>query len=152
MFYLQDSDRYENTEGLSKEELGRLVTSRWVGTTEKKNDEINSVEHDYPEDHEDHEDMPEDKHEDDGYTLETDDDTGKYDDIDAKDDTGETYEKDVHDDTSPSYKHDFNDAAYRAIVFSNGDKCWNGPDKSLKELEGKLESMNKEELKGHDEL
>ncbi|KAJ8760034.1 hypothetical protein K2173_010890 [Erythroxylum novogranatense] len=312
-----DSDMSENTEGLSKEELGRLVASRWVGTTEKKNEEINSVEDDYPEDHEDHEDMPEDKHEDDGYASETDDDTGKYDDIDAEDDTGETYEEDIHDDTSPSYKHDFDDAsdlsdvfvrfkssgnpswlekiqqtvrnilkavnifqspvdlsdaarvrkeyeesstklsklqsrisslteklkhdfgrekefysfhgrcfeskqnkyvykicpfkqasqveghtttrlggwdkfedAYRAMVFSSGDKCWNGPDRSLKvrlrcgltnevtdvdepsrceyvallstpalcleeklkELEGKLESMNKEEPKGHDEL
>ncbi|KAJ8747738.1 hypothetical protein K2173_014513 [Erythroxylum novogranatense] len=102
----KDIEISETTEGLSKEELGRLVASRWTGTAEKKNEEVNSVESDYTKDHEEHEDMPQEKLDDDGYTSETDDDTGKYDDIDAEDDAHEPYVEEIHDDTSSSYNHD----------------------------------------------
>lgn len=103
--FLQGNDVSTNTEGLSKEELGRLVASRWTGNSEKKNEEVDGTKDN------DHEVMPQDTHEEeyDGYASETDDDTGKYDDADIEDDIDETYEEDVHDDASPSYKSDSDD-------------------------------------------
>uniref|UniRef100_A0A2P2KRV5 Uncharacterized protein MANES_16G035100 n=1 Tax=Rhizophora mucronata TaxID=61149 RepID=A0A2P2KRV5_RHIMU len=94
-----DSDISESTEGLSKEELGRLVASRWTGNTEKSEGLSSAKEMD----HEDHGDMPQDTHDEeyDGYASETDDETGKYDDVDVEDDTDETYG--IHDDAAPSY-------------------------------------------------
>ncbi|KDP21049.1 hypothetical protein JCGZ_21520 [Jatropha curcas] len=111
-------DLSENTEGLSKEELGRLVASRWTGNSEKKIEEVNVAK----DDHEDHEKLAPDAHDEeyDDYPSETDDDagkydddngkydddSGKYDDFDSEDDVDEAYEEDAHDHPAPSYKSD----------------------------------------------
>ncbi|XP_050218001.1 glucosidase 2 subunit beta isoform X2 [Mercurialis annua] len=96
----------ENTEGLSKEELGRLVASRWTGNSEKQTDGDDN-------DHKEHEEMPPDMHDEeyDGYASGTDeetekydDDRGQYDDVDTEDDVDETYEDDSNDDIDSSYK------------------------------------------------
>ena len=105
---LQGKDGSTDAEGLSKEELGRLVASRWTGNPEKETEGVSDT---MDNDHEDNEKMAQDTHyeEYDGYASETDDDTGKYDDPDVEDDTDETYEEDVHDDATASYKSDAED-------------------------------------------
>ncbi|KAL9276754.1 hypothetical protein ACSQ67_025767 [Phaseolus vulgaris] len=98
----------ENTEGLSREELGRLVASRWTG---EKTD-VESAETDTNLDNEDHEDLPKEtkKEEYEGYASETDDESNRYDDdthkYDDEDDVDEEYQEDEHDDLSSSYKSD----------------------------------------------
>ncbi|XP_002523398.2 glucosidase 2 subunit beta [Ricinus communis] len=105
------NDVSENTEGLSKEDLGRLVASRWTGSSEKETEGVDVAKNSDHEDHEEHEEMPPDMHDEeyDGYASGTDDDTGKYDDIDTEDDTDESYEDDSHDDVGSSYKSDHED-------------------------------------------
>ncbi|KAE9613666.1 putative mannose-6-phosphate receptor binding domain, glucosidase 2 subunit beta [Lupinus albus] len=90
------NDASENTEGLSKEELGRLVASRWTG----ENTDKQSAEADAASDKEDQEDIPKETNNEqhDGYASETDDDSSKYED--------EDFREDEHDDPSPSYKSD----------------------------------------------
>ncbi|XP_065878387.1 glucosidase 2 subunit beta [Euphorbia lathyris] len=106
------NDVSENTEGLSKEELGRLVASRWTGNSEKQTDEVDVTKDDYTEDHEYHEENLAETHADDdeGYSSETDEDSGKYDDVDVEDDIDDTYEDNAHhDDASSSYRPDPDD-------------------------------------------
>ncbi|KAK7251950.1 hypothetical protein RIF29_35579 [Crotalaria pallida] len=96
------NDVSENTEGLSKEELGRLVASRWTGgNTEKQ-----SPEADAALDSEDHEDTPKEtnieEHDNDIYASETDDDSHKY----ESDEIDDDFREDEHDDHSSSYKSD----------------------------------------------
>ncbi|GMI84201.1 PRIORITY IN SWEET LIFE 4 [Hibiscus trionum] len=100
-----DGDKTENeasseiSEGLSREELGRIVASRWTG----ESTENQGGKKDYAD--ESHEDMPKDTHDEqyDHYASDTDEETGKYDDID--DELDEGYEEDNHDDTTP-YNYD----------------------------------------------
>ncbi|KAE8678822.1 Detected protein of confused Function [Hibiscus syriacus] len=89
----------EISEGLSREELGRIVASRWTG----ESTENQGGKKDYADDS--HEDMPKATHDDhyDHYASDTDGGTGKYDDID--DELDEGYEEDNHDDTTP-YTYD----------------------------------------------
>lgn len=99
---------------MSKEELGRLVASRWTGEDVGKK----SVEANTALDNEDQEDILHgtNNEENEGYASETDDDTSKYDDDTGKydDDTGkydedindEEFQEDEHEDLSSSYKSD----------------------------------------------
>ncbi|XP_019424219.1 PREDICTED: glucosidase 2 subunit beta-like isoform X1 [Lupinus angustifolius] len=93
-------DVSENTEGLSKEELGRLVASRWTG----ENTDKQSAEADTTSDNEDLEDIPDETHnvEHDGYASDTDNDSSKY----EEDEIDEDFREDEHDDHSSSYKSD----------------------------------------------
>lgn len=104
--YLQGNNVPENTEGLSKEELGRLVASRWTGENPGKH----SVEADASTNkaNKDSEYLPkETNHEEyEGYASETDDDGRKYDDIDVEDEMDEEFQEEEHDDLSSSYKSD----------------------------------------------
>ncbi|CAN1128379.1 Glucosidase 2 subunit beta [Linum perenne] len=98
----------ENTEGLSREEVGRLVASRWTGSSEQKTVEVEDSKHDGQEDLEESGDMASDTHDEEdgiGYSSETDDDdTGRYDDVDDEDETDDTYEGDKHYDAGSSYR------------------------------------------------
>lgn len=110
---MQATDASESTENLSKEELGRLVASRWTGeNADKKSGEDAGKDNG----HETNEELPEDTHEEyDNYVSDTDDDTEnsddtrKYDDNDIEEDVDETYKEDDHEDTSSSYKSDVDD-------------------------------------------
>lgn len=107
--FLQENDVAENTEGLSREELGRLVASRWTGeNTGQHTEEVDAVKHDH---HESHEETPEDTHaeEYDGYASETDDDSQRYDNDDMEDPVDEDFGEDDHYDSSPPYKSDTED-------------------------------------------
>lgn len=103
----------EQTGELSREELGRLVASRWTGeNSEKVSKEDDAKEKAY----EVHEEMPDSTHddEDDGYAPDSDDDTERYDDAGKYDDHADTdldesYEDTDHDDTSSSDKSDTDD-------------------------------------------
>lgn len=101
----EGNDLPESTEGLSKEELGRLVASRWTGENPAKQSAeadamINKANEDY-------EDLPQEtNHEEyEGYVSETDDDSHKYDDVDIEDEMDEDFHEE-HDDLSSSYKSD----------------------------------------------
>ncbi|GMY16081.1 glucosidase 2 subunit beta [Fagus crenata] len=100
------NDASENTEGLSKEELGRLVASRWTGeNSAKQTEEVDAAK---DKDHEAHEEMPKSTHDEeyDGYASETDDDNHRYDDDDdIEDEVDEDFREEDHDDSS-SYKSD----------------------------------------------
>lgn len=104
--YLQGNDVSENTEGLSKEELGRLVASRWTGENTGKQ----SAEADAVLDNEDQEDIPKETNneEHDGYASDTDDDSHKY----EEDEIDEDFREDEHDDHSSSYKSDTDTEPY----------------------------------------
>lgn len=110
---MQGNDASESTEELSREELGRLVASRWTGENTEKESKEDGAE---DKAHEVHEEVPDSTHdgEDDGYATDTDDDTerydgaGKYDDH-VDNDLDESYEDEDHDDTSSSYKSDTDD-------------------------------------------
>ncbi|VVA31825.1 PREDICTED: glucosidase [Prunus dulcis] len=98
----EGKDASEKTESLSREELGRLVASRWTGEDASK--EGGDVDNAKDNDHEDHEEAPKDTHEGeyDGYASETDDDNQRYDDEDVDDDFGEA----DHGDSDSSYKYE----------------------------------------------
>ncbi|KAK8545121.1 hypothetical protein V6N13_066428 [Hibiscus sabdariffa] len=98
-----DGDKTENeasceiSEGLSREELGRIVASRWTGESTGNQGGKN----DHADDS--HEDIPKDTHDEEYDHYASDEETGKYDDID--DELNEGYEEDNHDDTTP-YNYD----------------------------------------------
>ncbi|KAF7836912.1 glucosidase 2 subunit beta [Senna tora] len=101
----EGSDVPENTEGLSKEELGRLVASRWTG----ENPGTQSAEADATinKADEDNDFSKETNHEEyEGYASETDDDSRKYDDVDVEDEIDDDFQEEEHDDLSSSYKSD----------------------------------------------
>ncbi|KAL6275115.1 hypothetical protein ACE6H2_018716 [Prunus campanulata] len=97
----EGKDASENTESLSREELGRLVASRWTGedASREGGDVDNAKDND-------HEEAPKDTHggEYDGYASESDDDNQRYDDedVEADDDFGEV----DHGDSDSSYKYE----------------------------------------------
>lgn len=111
LWCLQESDASETTEGLSREELGRLVASRWTGESTENQGGTKADTDDI------HEETPKDEHDEeeyDNYASDSDEDAAKYeDDIndDVEDELDESYEEENYDDTT-SYKDDFNDELY----------------------------------------
>ncbi|XP_050367294.1 glucosidase 2 subunit beta [Argentina anserina] len=98
-------DASENTESLSKEELGRLVASRWTGEdTSKESGEVDATE----DSHEDHEELPKETHDEqsDGYASETDDDDHKYDDEEVENEADNDFDVEDHSDAGSSYKYE----------------------------------------------
>lgn len=115
----------DNTDGLSKEELGRLVASRWTGEDVGKK----SVEANTALDNEDQEDILHgtNNEENEGYASETDDDTGKYDDDTSKYDediNDEEFQEDEHEDLSSSYKSDVESEPDFSDVSTTDDPSW----------------------------
>ncbi|XP_048327513.1 glucosidase 2 subunit beta isoform X3 [Ziziphus jujuba] len=99
----QGNDESENTDTLSREELGRLVASRWTGENAGKQTGDGDAEDNNLEDHEETEkDTHDDEYE--GYASETDDDHQRYDDDSIEDDVDEDFGEEHHDDSSSSYK------------------------------------------------
>ncbi|XP_034893407.1 glucosidase 2 subunit beta isoform X3 [Populus alba] len=120
----EEKDESTDAKGLSKEELGRLVGSRWTGNSEKQTEEVRDTK---DNDHGDHEEMAHDMHDEkyDGYASETADETGKDDDVDGEDDVDETYEEEVHDDVDDApYKSDPDDEVEFSDTTSPGNPSW----------------------------
>lgn len=104
--YVQGNDAAENTESLSKEELGRLVASRWTGEdTTKESGEVDVTK---DSDHEDHEELPKETYDEqsDGYASETDEDNQKYDDEEVQDEADDDFGAEDHSDSGSSYKYE----------------------------------------------
>ncbi|WJX44552.1 hypothetical protein P8452_31512 [Trifolium repens] len=114
----KEKDVSDNPDGLSKEELGRLVASRWTGEDVGKK----SAEADTALDNEDQEDTSHGTNieEDEGYASDTDDDNHKYDE-DVNDDE---FQEDEHDDLSSSYKSDVETETDFSDVSTTDDPSW----------------------------
>ncbi|XP_011048154.1 PREDICTED: glucosidase 2 subunit beta-like [Populus euphratica] len=120
----EEKDESTDAKGLSKEELGRLVGSRWTGNSEKQTEEVRDTK---DNDHGDQEEMAHDTHDEkyDGYASETADETDKDDDVDREDDVDETYEEEVHDDVDDApYKSDSDDEVEFSDTTSPGNPSW----------------------------
>ncbi|KAG2275013.1 hypothetical protein Bca52824_057568 [Brassica carinata] len=100
----------EKKEELSKEELGRLVASRWTGeNSDKPSEADDSPKADEHENHEHTPTSPQEVEEDDGFVSDGDEETGddgKYSDHEPEDDT---YEEEYRHDSTSSYKSDAED-------------------------------------------
>ncbi|KAA8542885.1 hypothetical protein F0562_024037 [Nyssa sinensis] len=96
-----------NTESLSREELGRLVASRWTG--ENTGQQTGGVDAANDDDHESHEERPKDVQDEEyqGYDSETEDDSQRDDD-DTKD-LVEDFGDEDHGDSSSPYKSESDD-------------------------------------------
>ncbi|XP_058199445.1 glucosidase 2 subunit beta [Rhododendron vialii] len=92
---VEEKDASENVEVLSKEELGRLVASRWTGEVDAGNDDKHEISEDAPSDAHDEEYE--------GYDSESEDDSQKYnedDEEEEEEDHVEDFEEEKHDDFS----------------------------------------------------
>ncbi|CAN6861938.1 unnamed protein product [Brassica oleracea] len=100
----------EKKEELSKEELGRLVASRWTGeNSDKPSEADDSPKADEHENLEHTPTSPQEVEEDDGFVSDGDEETGddgKYSDHEPEDDT---YEEEYRHDSTSSYKSDAED-------------------------------------------
>uniref|UniRef100_A0A164SVA1 Glucosidase 2 subunit beta n=1 Tax=Daucus carota subsp. sativus TaxID=79200 RepID=A0A164SVA1_DAUCS len=114
-------DASDNTESLSKEELGRIVGSRWTG---KKSDQ-ESAEADSAADDEDHEEQTKNIEDEEynSYESETEDEHSTYDDEEA-DDHVEDLEEDASEPTSSSYKYETDDDSELTDISSRSNPSW----------------------------
>ncbi|XP_010451052.1 PREDICTED: glucosidase 2 subunit beta-like isoform X1 [Camelina sativa] len=109
----------EKKEELSKEELGRLVASRWTGEkSDNPTEADDSPKVDNQENHEHTPITPHEVEEDDGFVSDSDDtsDDGKYSDHEPEDDS---YEEEYRHDSSSSYKSDADDDVDLSETTSN---------------------------------
>ncbi|KAL4384547.1 hypothetical protein GQ457_15G029210 [Hibiscus cannabinus] len=118
------SDASEITEGLSREELGRRIASRWTGESTENQGE---AKHDTDDSHEEMHTDEHDEEEYDSYASDSDEEeTGKYDDDnieDVDDEPDEGYEEENHDDSTP-YKYDTDDESYLSDTSSSNNQSW----------------------------
>ncbi|KAF6147731.1 hypothetical protein GIB67_006704 [Kingdonia uniflora] len=117
-------ENHENTEDLSREELGRLVASRWTGENAEQTKEMDHGKEEQPEDnHEAHDDVHDE--EGDGYNSEMGEDSHKYDDEEIEERDGEDeYAEEDHDDSSPSYTSDSEDQTDFSDVTTTSSSSW----------------------------
>lgn len=103
---MQEEDASDNTESLSKEELGRIVGSRWTG---KKSDQ-ESAEADSAAEDEYHEEQTKNTQDEEynSYESENEDEHSTYDDDEAEDHVDDL-EEDASETTSSSYKYESDD-------------------------------------------
>lgn len=127
----------ESTEGLSKEELGRLVASRWTGekSDQKTGDaddtkEINGAE-----------ETPKNEQEDDyeGYESEFDEPDHRYDDPDSDNHVKDDFADEDHGD-SASYKSDSDDESVDSDVTASSNPSW--LEKIQNTVKGLLHAVN----------
>lgn len=114
---IQKVEATENTDSLSREDLGRLVASRWTG--EKTEEQIEEASNTQKKNHGEHEEISNDSYEEEYNGYDSEDNEGRYDD-DDDDDAAADGDADVEDriedlgvvdtdDSSSSYKYDSDD-------------------------------------------
>ncbi|KAI3723359.1 hypothetical protein L2E82_34870 [Cichorium intybus] len=118
----KQEDASEDSESLSREELGRAIGSRWTGKkTEYENDHHHDHDHDDDHDDDDHDD---DTHEEySGYDTENEEDHRNYDEDDTDDrmnDVGDA----SHDDSTTSHKYDSDDEIDMSDVENTSNPSW----------------------------
>lgn len=120
------NDKSEDTEGLSKEELGRLVASRWTGeSTGKQTEDVDGKDNNL-EDNESTEEIPDDTHhhEDDGYASETDDEHQRYDDDIVEDEIDDHYKEEDPLDSSSSDKYESDTESDSSDETTSSSSSW----------------------------
>ncbi|XP_031100689.1 glucosidase 2 subunit beta-like isoform X1 [Ipomoea triloba] len=116
----EEKDAIENMESLSKEELGRLVGSRWTGKkSEEKTEETEAAKDDHHDDHDEAINDPDEEYE--AYNSE-DDGEHKYEDDDAEDQ--EDFGGEDHHDSSSSYKSESDDDLDLSDLTSTSNPSW----------------------------
>ncbi|GMH10265.1 hypothetical protein Nepgr_012106 [Nepenthes gracilis] len=134
----------ESTEGLSKEELGRLVASRWTGENNGQKTRESSLK-----DNEGPEETPKDVHNDeyDGYSSEIEDDDDddddadqRYDDHDSEDHIDDDFVDEDHVGSSPPYNLDNEDESFLTDVTTSSNLSW--LEKIKKTVRSILQSAN----------
>ncbi|KAL4578355.1 hypothetical protein LXL04_014477 [Taraxacum kok-saghyz] len=111
----------ENSESLSREELGRTIGSRWTGKkTEEENEDVGaSKKHDDHDHDHDHDDTHDEEYS--GYDTETEEDHHNYDD----DDTEEDHTDDIkHDDSTTSHKYESDDEIDMSDMETTSNPSW----------------------------
>ena len=95
----------DNSESLSKEELGRLVASRWTGEkTEQQTEEVSSTKD------KNHGTEEEDAYGEEYSSYDSEEDDHRYDNDDGdNEDQMDDFGGEDHDDSSPSYKSETDD-------------------------------------------
>ncbi|OIT33742.1 PREDICTED: glucosidase 2 subunit beta-like [Nicotiana attenuata] len=116
----EEKDATENTESLSKEELGRVVGSRWLG--KKSEQELEEVGASTDINHDNHDEVLPDTHEEEynGYDSEVDE--HKYDDGDSEDQV-EDFVGEDHD-SSSSHKSESDDDSDFADITTTSSPSW----------------------------
>ncbi|KAK9941464.1 hypothetical protein M0R45_018060 [Rubus argutus] len=120
----EGNDASEKTESLSKEELGRLVASRWTGEdTTKESGEVDVTK---DTDHVDHEELRKETHDEqsDGYASETDDDNQKYDDDEVEEEPDDDFGAEDHSDSGSSYKYESDTDSDLSDVTTSSNPSW----------------------------
>lgn len=96
----QDKNVAEDTESLSKEELGRLVASRWTGEkTEEHKEEIDASKN---KDHQYHDEIPNEASDEEDVGYDSEDDEHRYDDENENEDQVDDFGQEDHYDSSSS--------------------------------------------------
>ncbi|KAA8550929.1 hypothetical protein F0562_002613 [Nyssa sinensis] len=119
-----EKDVSENTESLSREELGRLVASRWTGEkTEQQTGEVDAANDD---DHENNEEGPKDVQDEEyeGYDSETEDDSQRYNADDDTEDLMEDFGDEDRGDASSSYKSESDDELDLSDITTTRNPSW----------------------------
>ncbi|KAI3794859.1 hypothetical protein L1987_37499 [Smallanthus sonchifolius] len=116
-------DASEDAESLSREELGRVIGSRWTGKkTEEQDEDAGSARHNdnYDDDNDDDDDDVSDNAHDEeynGYDTETEEDHHKYEDDDHMDDIAD-------DDSSDSHKYESDGESDMSDMESTSNPSW----------------------------
>ncbi|OVA08857.1 Glucosidase 2 subunit beta [Macleaya cordata] len=118
----QEIDGSDNTEGLSREELGRLVASRWTGeNSEEQTKEVNDAKkEELKGSSETQETEPDEDY--DGYNSS--EDNYKYGDAAEEEDMDDEFEEDDHHDSDASYKSDSEDQTDFSDLTTTSSPSW----------------------------
>ncbi|KAL2487726.1 Glucosidase 2 subunit beta [Forsythia ovata] len=115
----QEEDVLEDTESLSREELGRLVASRWTGEkTEQQTEEIDASKDDT---HPNPDEIPNDTHDEEYNGYDSEDDEERYDD-DESEDQVDDFAEEEHNDFSDKPESD--DESDLSDMTSTSNPSW----------------------------